>query len=486
MFAFKLRKSSGKRERIIQRPLIEGLESRQLLSTTIFIGNGTLEPITENQPITNNTVARVAAYDVQDHPLTDLSGFTAKIDWGDGTGQSDGTVGLSVGGNYYAIEGSHTYAKAGNYPISVHIVAIDGTSADSYVETAGVEDAALSARSNLIQANVGVQFTSALATLSDANQNSQSIDFTADIQWGDASPTDRAQVVAVGAGQYQLIGSHTYQTPGQYYAQITATDTGGQRVSTNCLIDVAPATTPTQPPANPTTPPGNDPGTGNPTNPTDPTNPTKPTNPTNPTTPGDPANPTQPTNPTNPNTPPNPAQPPSNPGTGATGPIAWGKKVSPAFKAKVELIASELGTDPNYLMGAMAFETGGTFSPKIRNKAGSGAIGLIQFMPSTARSLGTSTAALAKMSAVQQLDYVYAYLAPCAGKLNSLSDVYMAILYPAAVGQSDSYALFDKGTKAYTQNKGLDTNKDGVVTKGEAAARVTRTLEQGMNPPHYG
>jgi len=166
--------------------------------------------------------------------------------------------------------------------------------------------------------------------------------------------------------------------------------------------------------------------------------------------------------------------------------MAWGKKVSPAFKAKVDTIAQALGTDPNYLMGAMAFETGRTFSPKIRNAAGSGAVGLIQFMPSTARSLGTSSAALAKMSAVQQLDYVYAYLAPYAGRLNSLSDVYMAILYPAAVGQSDNYPLFKEGTKAYTQNKGLDTNKDGVVTKGEAAARVTRTMQQGMKSPYYG
>jgi hypothetical protein len=57
-------------------------------------------------------------------------------------------------------------------------------------------------------------------------------------------------------------------------------------------------------------------------------------------------------------------------------------------------------------MAAMAFETGGSFSPAVPNKAGSGAVGLIQFMPSTAKGLGTSTEALKKMSAVQQLDFV--------------------------------------------------------------------------------
>lgn len=41
-------------------------------------------------------------------------------------------------------------------------------------------------------------------------------------------------------------------------------------------------------------------------------------------------------------------------------------------------------------MAAMAFESGETFSPSIKNAAGSGAVGLIQFMPSTAKALGTS------------------------------------------------------------------------------------------------
>ena len=38
-------------------------------------------------------------------------------------------------------------------------------------------------------------------------------------------------------------------------------------------------------------------------------------------------------------------------------------------------------------MAVMSFETGGTFDPGIRNAAGSGATGLIQFMPSTAAGL---------------------------------------------------------------------------------------------------
>ncbi|TGR96389.1 lytic transglycosylase, partial [Mesorhizobium sp. M2E.F.Ca.ET.209.01.1.1] len=106
-------------------------------------------------------------------------------------------------------------------------------------------------------------------------------------------------------------------------------------------------------------------------------------------------------------------------------------------------------------MAAMAFETGETFAPDKRNPS-SGATGLIQFMRLTADGLGTSLEALAQMSQVQQLGYVEKYLAPYAGRFNSLSDMYMSILYPAAIGKPEANVLFSAGTKAYSQNSGLD------------------------------
>ena len=69
--------------------------------------------------------------------------------------------------------------------------------------------------------------------------------------------------------------------------------------------------------------------------------------------------------------------------------IAWGKTIGPAFKAKIVTISNNLGCDPSHLTSAIAFETGESFSPSIRNKA-SGATGLIQFMPKTAKALGLS------------------------------------------------------------------------------------------------
>jgi hypothetical protein len=160
--------------------------------------------------------------------------------------------------------------------------------------------------------------------------------------------------------------------------------------------------------------------------------------------------------------------------------IAFGRSVGPAFKSKVIAIASDLDCDPSHLMACMAFETGERFRSNTRNAAGSGAVGLIQFMPSTARALGTTTQALAAMSEVDQLDFVKKYMLPFKGKLDSLSDVYMAILMPAFVGKPDSSILFRKGTKAYEQNKGLDANKDGTITKAEAASKVQAKIIRGM------
>ena len=156
----------------------------------------------------------------------------------------------------------------------------------------------------------------------------------------------------------------------------------------------------------------------------------------------------------------------------------------PEFQSAVSATAGRLGVSEADLYAVMSFETGGTFDPGIRNAAGSGATGLIQFMPSTARGLGTSTQALANMGRVQQMQYVERYLKNAGVRPGAnLSDLYMAVLFPAAVGKSDNFVLFGRGAMsgytgvAYTQNSGLDSNGDGSVTKAEAAAKVLRHRE---------
>lgn len=162
--------------------------------------------------------------------------------------------------------------------------------------------------------------------------------------------------------------------------------------------------------------------------------------------------------------------------------MAWGSKVSSTFRARVKWIADDLGCSPNDLMACMAWESGETFRANVKNGAGSGAVGLIQFMPSTAAKLGTTTAKLANMTAEDQLNYVYKYFLPYKGKLKNLGDMYMAILWPAGVGKTDDYVLFDKDKMPTTfrQNAGLDVNKNGQVTRGECLIKVNQKLAKGL------
>lgn len=168
--------------------------------------------------------------------------------------------------------------------------------------------------------------------------------------------------------------------------------------------------------------------------------------------------------------------------------IAWGSHVSPLFRERVWWIADELELNPDDLMACMAWESGESFSPSIRNAAGSGATGLIQFMPSTAVGLGTSTSKLAAMTAEDQLNMVYKYFRPFAGRLHNLGDIYMAILWPKGVGQPDSYVLWERGRQPTTfrQNAGLDINKDGKVTRAECLTKIKQKLTKGLLPENIG
>jgi len=157
-------------------------------------------------------------------------------------------------------------------------------------------------------------------------------------------------------------------------------------------------------------------------------------------------------------------------------PVPGLQKTSDAFKQKAIQIAADLKVNPNFLVAVMSFESGETFSPSIRNAAGSGAVGLIQFMPATAKQLGTTSAALAAMTAEDQLDFVAKYFRQFKKPLLTIEDVYMAVLMPSAIGKGSDFVLFRKPSKAYRQNSGLDINKNGEITVGEAADRVRKKL----------
>jgi len=162
-------------------------------------------------------------------------------------------------------------------------------------------------------------------------------------------------------------------------------------------------------------------------------------------------------------------------------PLLYEEKVkinSTAFTNKVRAIADKYNLDPNWLMVVMNFETGGTFSPSIRNSS-TGATGLIQFMPATAQDLGTTTDALASMTNVAQLDYVdkyYSGIVRREGTIDNVAECYLAVFYPAAIPWAMDKVFPDM---VYRVNKVFDLNKDGTITKQEIINKILSTIPAG-------
>ena len=152
--------------------------------------------------------------------------------------------------------------------------------------------------------------------------------------------------------------------------------------------------------------------------------------------------------------------------------------VTPEFLRGVEGMAQRLGAQPEHIMAAMSFETGGSFASDVRNPRSS-ATGLIQFMDSTAQGLGTTTDALSQMSPTEQLSYVERYFEPHRGRLGDLESVYTSIL--AGSPHSGDDALFTQGDRAYGPNRELDANRNGVITAAEATAHVRSRMGSGGN-----
>jgi peptidoglycan hydrolase-like protein with peptidoglycan-binding domain len=157
---------------------------------------------------------------------------------------------------------------------------------------------------------------------------------------------------------------------------------------------------------------------------------------------------------------------------------------SPEFNDKLNKIGQKLGVDPKDLLRIMKFETGGSMSPS-QGSGTSSAVGLIQFMPQTARDLGTTTQDLAQMSAVEQLDYVYRFY-----KMNGVQpgmdvgDLYMLTFMPAAVNKPDDFVLGDANggnvfglnkTKVWQQNPAFGKSQGkSYFTVGDVKSTIER------------
>lgn len=144
-----------------------------------------------------------------------------------------------------------------------------------------------------------------------------------------------------------------------------------------------------------------------------------------------------------------------------------------AFKAKLIDICQKLRINPNWLLLVMIKES--DLDPKKRNPR-STASGLIQFMEQTARDLGTSIHSIRNMSGVEQLDYVFKYYKPYAGKMTCVEDVYLVTFMPGYFGSRNDDSKNMGGSRIAALNNVIDLNDDGQIKMGEFKKYVTKNI----------
>lgn len=139
----------------------------------------------------------------------------------------------------------------------------------------------------------------------------------------------------------------------------------------------------------------------------------------------------------------------------------------PGFARAVTDMAARLNLEVDPILAVMSYESGGTFDPAVTNSIG--AVGLIQFIPSTAQGLGTSTSELRNMTAIEQLAYVEKFFRQNGRRIrrDTPGDYYMAVFMPAYVGADPTTVLGQKDSteilagsnrtkgKIWEQNPGL-------------------------------
>lgn len=155
--------------------------------------------------------------------------------------------------------------------------------------------------------------------------------------------------------------------------------------------------------------------------------------------------------------------------------FGWtGEHVDAKFKQKVADIAELLGVSPDGLMKVMASES------RINPRAGNiFAIGLIQFTKPACDGIGVSREKLESMSAIEQLDWVYEYFKPNAGKFTDEIDLYWNMFTNKPIGKNDYDIIYDReGTPGYyNSNSGVDYDKDGKITRRDLAEHLERQLK---------
>jgi hypothetical protein len=146
-----------------------------------------------------------------------------------------------------------------------------------------------------------------------------------------------------------------------------------------------------------------------------------------------------------------------------------------AFLGEVKRISQKYGIKEGDLLGLIASESG--FNPAAGEIGGH--VGLIQFGVREAKSVGTTQAALKRMSRAEQMKYVDKYFETRKLKYGAgAGQLYSTVFAPAYASGDPNRVLYSSPSREYSSNAPLDTNRDGRITVAEMGGRIERKKKE--------
>ena len=226
--------------------VIEALEDRRLLSASLS-GSAILTPtppVGTIVPISTTAVGVTIHAEATDRfngtvgilknftlpPMPAVSGPVAVglheiINWGDGSAPSAGRlVPSDTIARQFNVVGSHTYAKAGTFKITVNVVWGPPPGSALMMPTtilATIHSTAVVAKDDDGGVSlVEVAGRSFKAKVGSFDFRSVDLSLSATIDWGDGTHSAGTIAGNFATGEYNVIGSHTYAKTGQYAVQV--------------------------------------------------------------------------------------------------------------------------------------------------------------------------------------------------------------------------------------------------------------------------
>lgn len=150
-------------------------------------------------------------------------------------------------------------------------------------------------------------------------------------------------------------------------------------------------------------------------------------------------------------------------------------QMTPELANKIVEVGNNLEppVDSAWIANVINFETAYTFDASTTNAIG--ATGLIQFLDSTAKDLGTTTKDLGAMPAVDQMDFVQEYFQRKIeenGPIENANDAFMAVFYPPAMGAGPDFSIYDHAarTRGVQFAEDIKNGNRGITTSGQYTA----------------